>query len=87
MGSLPLLFLALEAPEYAPDSESKLSHSLSLSSNLVLRSASVSNLFYRGAFLASACAAGVLVVMSGTLGGHGSAKDKHVGALVCMGTG
>jgi hypothetical protein len=87
MGSLPLLLLALEALKYAPDSEPKLSLSLSLSSDLLPCSASVSNLFYRGVFPTLACAAGLMLVLSGALVGHGSPKDKWVGAPVRLHAG
>ena len=65
MGSLPLLFVALEAPEYAPESEPKISLSLSLSSDMLPYSASVSKLFCRGVFPTLACAAGLLLVIIG----------------------
>jgi hypothetical protein len=83
-----LMFMTtLEAPEYAPDSEPKLSLSWSMSCDLLPRFASVSHLFCKGVFLTSAYAAGLLVVLSGTLAGLGSAKDNRVGAPFCMGTG
>jgi len=85
MGSLALLFPALEAPEYAPDGEPKLSLSLSISSDLLPCSASVSNLFCIGVFPTLACAAGMLLVLSGSLAGPRSPKGNLVAALVCMG--
>ena len=84
MGSLPLLFIALDAHKYAPDSEPKLSLSLSMSPNLLPCSASKSNLFCCGVCALVVCIAGLPLVLSGTFGGVGVQKDRRVGSPVCV---
>jgi len=87
MGFLSLLFLALDYLEYAPDSEPKLSLSLSLSSDLLPCSANMPNMLCCGVCAPVVCTAGLLLVLSGTFGGAGTPKDRRVGAHVCMVTG
>ena len=69
MGSVPLLFLAMDAPEYAPDREPKLSLSLSMSLDMLPCSATRSNLFCCVVCALVVCTAGLLLVLNGTLGG------------------
>jgi hypothetical protein len=85
IGSLPLLLLALDDPEYAADSEPKLSLSLSLSSDLLPYSVSESNVLCSGIFAPWACAAWLVLVLNGAVGGAGSPKDRWVGAHACPG--
>ena len=87
MGSLPLMFMAVDTREYAPDSEPKLSLSMSLSSNLLPCSASRPSLFGYGVCASVVCTIGLMLVLSGTFGGVGVPKDRRVSAHVYLVTG
>jgi hypothetical protein len=84
MGSLPLLFLALAASEYAPDSEPKLSLSLPLSPDMLPSSANRSNLCCCGVYVVVFCTAGLQLVFSGTFARDGVPKVRRVGTLDCV---
>ncbi len=86
MGYLHLLFMALDAPEYAPDSEPKLSLLLSLPSGRLPFSASGSTMLFSGVTAPMVCTASLPLVLYGTFGGVGSPKDICVCPPVSLGT-
>jgi hypothetical protein len=85
MGSLSMLFLALDALEYAPSNEPKLCLSLSMSSDRMPCSAIGSYLLDSGTFASLVEAAGPLLVLNRAFGGAGSQKNRWVYPLVCLG--